>query len=249
MNSYQMKKGVLLVGFATSSVACAQSFVNLNFDSPNPRAILGLGSNSGILSVKDAIPGWSLEIGSATANSVLFNITDLTDAGATLYSFSPVSPTLGRYTLSLSSGVDGAQLASVGISQTGTIPLGSQTLLFDTSVASGDPNFHVSINNQQLSLTPVQSPTGAYNYAASIGQFSGRTGTLLFSFDPGSFPYDGALLDNISFSSTALLAPEPSPWILSGLAGATIVIVTRIRMLSFEKKTLDDSQPDPKCAF
>jgi hypothetical protein len=111
-------------------------------------------------------------------------------------------------------------IAAASISQTGEIPPGTQSLLFDAGGGPEDPPA-VFIGNDGLTLFPVGSGTGgngvAYTvWGGNISSWAGQNEQLTFS--EGVTPSFIALIDDISFSPIAVI-PEPSPLVLTGIGG------------------------------
>jgi hypothetical protein len=104
------------------------------------------------------------------------------------------------------------------ISQTGLVPSGTESLLFDATSYDVTPSsLLVSLGGENLSYTAVSSSTNSsglsYNvYAANISAFAGKIETLTFAVAPGFMG-----LDDIEFSPEII--PEPSAASLLFLGG------------------------------
>jgi hypothetical protein len=96
---------------------------------------------------------------------------------------------------------------SAFIGQTGTIPVGTQSLTF----FANQSGLQVSFGGQNLSFSAIGTGAGYTIYGANISSYAGQTGQLLFT-TPG---VASALLDDIQFSTTAV--PEPSEFALGAL--------------------------------
>src|SRR5208282_6540402 len=111
--------------------------------------------------------------------------------------------------------------ATAGISQTGLIPSGTQSLLFESQIAPvpfGPLN--ILIGTQSVPYVEVGTGPNYIVYGANISAWAGQSEELTFS-DPNDS--GGWEIDDISFSPTAV-APEPSPLVLTGIGGLLFAI-------------------------
>lgn len=192
----------LFIAAMTASLE-AQDFTNLNFEDAM------VSGSSGVFATSDALPGWSAFAGTNELSTIPYN------AGGSL---SPYGLE-GSNSLVISGNFSVA-LGRFSISQTGPVPSGTESLLFD----SYGPSLLVSLGGENLSYTAIASGTNSYGYsystyAANISAFAGQVETLTFS---GS-----GILDDIQFSPEAI--PEPSTAPLVFLGSGILFYVRRLR--------------------
>jgi hypothetical protein len=219
----------IFAGGVSLSVFGQGTFQNLDFEEAN------IGPNTGQpreVSVANALPGWTVDYTDAVHSfqETAIPINYLTLGGVTASimangypSDTTLAPIDGNYSVLLSWGGQSegsSELPAVAsISQTGQIPLGTQSLLFAAQwYAPGPSSPDVSIGGDTLTLFPVGGGTGengvSYTtWGANVSVWAGQTEQLTFSSGEGNL-----LLDDISFSPTAVI-PEPDPLALMGLGG------------------------------
>src|SRR5579863_461931 len=132
------------------------TFLNLNFESANA-SVLGTNQSGGVVSAKDALPGWTVYIGGVQTSRVIYNDIPLGSVGVGLIgpnSFLMPSPAIqGSYTAFLNAdefafnGQFGGESAAIG--QTGQIPQNAQTLIFWASPAN---SLQAAFDGQMLPL-------------------------------------------------------------------------------------------------
>jgi len=192
---------MLPVSFITllmSTSLQSQDFTNLNFESA--RVILITNSAvSSIIATSNALPGWSVLAGGGVESPwVHYN-----DYNGSLFS----SMTLLASNQWVIGGNFGVLVADGSISQTGLVPGGVESLLFDATSSS----LVVSLGGQNLSYTAISNALNSYGasytiYGVDISGFAGKVETLAFS---SGLPDNGAVgVDDIRFSPEAV--PEPS---------------------------------------
>jgi hypothetical protein len=221
INSFQILLGLLLAGISRASAQ--GTFQDLNFENANI-----VPNSEQLLDVANALPGWTVIYGDVQQAEIRYNALSLGGTAATLEAAGypgSIAVLDGDFSLFLQGGsIEGVQ-TPVSISQTGQIPFGTQSLLFESPGAN---SLQVSIGNDNLTLFPVGS--GIANdgqnylvYGANVSAFSGRTEQLSFTAPGGSGAY---LIDDISFSPNAV--PEPSPIVLTGIGGLLFALYRRL---------------------
>jgi hypothetical protein len=226
---------IIVFTFATLSAHAQGTFQNLDFESAD---LSPIPPNEGPLvyvSVTSALPGWEAYLGSTPDTQILQN--NYTRGEASVDILGPNYPAAGsfltpgvidgNYSVLLQAGgipqESGTTTAS--IAQTGTVPLGSESIQFK-AWETPFTQFTVSLGGNIL--TPVALGNGA-NYTlfgASIpSSLDGQSAQLEFTVD---FVNPGASwlgLDDISFSPQAV--PEPSPFVFSGIGGLLFALYRR----------------------
>jgi hypothetical protein len=223
---------------AIGALARAQgTFQNLNFEQANIVPIVGNPNYPYAVSVADALPDWTVDYGNVQQSVMLYNDPAIGgETQVTLYAQGypgAVGPIIdGNFSVLLQGGEVNGVATPASISQTGQIPSGTQSLLFD---ATGGPTFptqppEVFIGNQQISFFTLGTGTGngvTYTiFGANISAWSGQTEQLTFTSPVGnSVPFANYLIDDISFSTQSV--PEPSPLVLTGLGGLVFALYRR----------------------
>jgi hypothetical protein len=160
-------KPILLISLLTVIISFSsrgQGFINLNFENANIVFV------SGTLATRNALPSWSAYSGTNQLSTIRYNA-----------SFGVPTPAVGLYG-SNSLAISGNFSASIGrngsISQTGLVPNGSESLLFDATSSS----YLVSLGGQNLSYAAISTGANSFGqsysvYAADISSFAGKTET------------------------------------------------------------------------
>jgi len=208
----------------------SQQFQNLDFESANLPSVPNFGG--GPVPVSEGLPGWTAYLGTVQQTDVLHNVTYNTLASVDIlgptWTKAPEEPGIigGNYSVYLQAGYQGVDVTA-SIEQTGTVPVGSESIQFKAWEMFGG-SFSVSFNGNNLPLTVLgtgQSPSGQpYNlYGVNIAPYAGETGLLDFteSINGGL----SLLLDDINFSTSSV--PEPSPALLVALGGLIFAIFQR----------------------
>ena len=195
-----MKRYSKTVLLAVLAMVChlghAQGFVNLDFESANLS-----GYSFGSVPASAAIPGWTAYSGIVA----LANI-NLVETGSEVQGPVEIAQSTalqGNYYVSLT--WNGNANIHPSISQTGTIPATTQSLIW---WGTGGSSFTaVSINGQSLSFS-LLSNEGYYGiFGADISAYAGQTGQLVFSSNE-PITAGNVWIDNVQFSSSQI--PEPS---------------------------------------
>ena len=197
----------------------AQGFVNLNFESAN---VSGYSPDSRDVPTTSALPGWTAYYSNASGTGVTSQVwydgislggymISIIDSNAP--SFGPIS---GRYSAFLF----GTVQISSSITQTGLVPAGTESLLFDGYV-SGAP-FTVTLGDQTIAMAPLQTFSNYTLYGGNIpSALDGQSEALTFTEPPAVGVQPSMFeLDNIQFSNSSV--PEPSALGLSALCGIFI---------------------------
>jgi hypothetical protein len=188
----------------------SQGFVNLNFESTT----LASNGTPSTVATTVGLPGWDATIGGVSQSTILYNNGTLGNSAVAIQGYNVFSPTIaGNFSAALTAGATG----NASISQTGLIPADTLSLLFESyTTGNGLPTLSVTINGQNISISPLQTTANYILYGGDISSFADQTVNLAFtavSDYPQGFGY--YVLDNIQFSNTAV--PEPNSLALSGL--------------------------------
>jgi hypothetical protein len=222
--------GIVLGLLALGLDAQGQAFLNLNFESANVSAY-GIGPAD--IPVANGVPGWTAYIDGSSQPDVIYNDASLGGAAVELQSSNnPQAYPLvqGKYFVILIGGYRNE--GTVGIGQTGTVPLNARSLVF----WGFDDSMIITFNSQPLVFTDIGNTANGYGiFTADISSFAGQTGQLLFTAPDGNSlpnqlpPGDGGsgLIDNIQFSP--LPAPEPGTLALGALGGLLLAWQQRKR--------------------
>ena len=196
-----------------------QGFVDLNFESATlATAPPPWGSSS--VEFAQAFPGWSESIGLNT--NALYDAVPLDTVGISIIdkSFSswpawPGPVIQGNYSAVLASGdgytVNGGGPTAATLSQTGLVPVGTESLQFEANEYLDSPaSLVVTLGGQTLTLAVLGTGTNYTRYGADVSQWAGQTANLAFTVLAEN-PHRGdeyLVLDAIQFSSEPV--PEPS---------------------------------------
>jgi hypothetical protein len=175
-----------------------------------------------------AFPGWTAYVGGLPLDAdsyknALYNNEFLDSSGISIVdrNFAYGSVIQGNYTAILQAGwgLGVFQPADTMLSQTGIVPSGSQSLLFEARFTYGPPptSFGVTLGGQTLSVVPLLTTAHYTLYGADIHTWADQTADLAFTAFSGRPYIDNAYLtlDAIQFSDQPI--PEPSVLALSAL--------------------------------
>jgi hypothetical protein len=213
MKNNKVRNIVLICFFIlVRQIGFSQGFVNLDFEHPT----LPLNPVNSMVPIGAALPGWTGYAGTTQLSSgtqIWYDTISLGAAAISLQGPGSTEPILqGSYTVGLQGSSAGAP-ESVGIGQTGQVPMTAESLLF---LGTQGGNLQVTFNGQLLPTVQLGIGPNGVQYGADISAFAGQTGQLLFTAPPNG----GDFLDNIQFSPNVI--PEPSMWALM-LCGARLL--------------------------
>jgi hypothetical protein len=117
---------------------------------------------------------------------------------------------------------------TASITQTGLVPPGTQSLLFDAQAAGAGTGgtLEVQVGSQTVPITALFSEPNYTVYGANISAWSGDTESLTFTASTSVSGINNWEIDDISFSPTAVI-PEPSPVALAGIGGVVFAAYWR----------------------
>jgi hypothetical protein len=204
---------ILLVSLVLCSSGHTQGFVNLNFESTT----LAYNATPSTVATTVGLPGWNASIGGISQSTILYNNGTLGNSAVAIQGYAnSLTPVIaGTFSASLTAGATG----NASISQTGLIPANSLSLLFESYTSgNGLPTLSVTIDGQNISVSPLLTTANYTLYGGDISAFAGQPANLAFtavSNYPQGFGY--YVLDEISFSTNPV--PEPSTLGLIALGG------------------------------
>jgi hypothetical protein len=199
------------VGLLSVLSAGAQaSFQNLDFEQANP--IFVGNPLLGIVTVASALPYWTVTEEGVQATEIFFNDMSLGAPSVDLVGSGDVygpPPIDGNYSVLLQGSFPG----SAEISQTGTIPSGTESLFFEAQ--PGEGTLDVLIGTQVVLFSAVGTGPNYTLYGANISAWAGDTEQLTFSAAQDDSGLNNWEIDDISFSQV----PEPSIVALTAIGG------------------------------
>jgi hypothetical protein len=215
---------VILIAFLSSSASAQGTFQNLNFEQANPMPISG----TQFITTASAFPSWIVTVGGVPQTETTENdpsggapFVMLVGPGGA-FGYAPID---GNYSVLLQ-GSFSSSLPS--ISQTGTIPAGTQSLLFEAdALPTGFPGaLELQIGTQTVPFAAVGTGPNYTLYGANISEWSGETEQLTFTaLESPAAGLNNWEIDDISFSTTTV--PEPSPLALTGVGGLLFALYRR----------------------
>ena len=245
-----MKSQIALVILLTTGMwsAFSQGFVNLDFNSAQLSAY---GAGPAFVPASDAIPGWTVYLGTNQQTTVLYNSITLGDGNVSIIGTNApfpylVSPIPGNnYTVVLEAGPNPSSSSpnsvNASIAQSGLIPATAQSILFTASIPSPlVAGFQVTIAGQVIPVTEISCIDTYYAmYEGNVSAFAGQIAELEFTDLASTESTEGNLnLGAISFSSS----PIPEPGTLGLLATGGLLIGWRWRR-NFRKVQCESGDP------
>jgi hypothetical protein len=229
---------IVAITFETSTIY-GQGFMNLNFEqasvAPAPLNYTPSDAQNPICAAS-ALPYWTVTEDGTVCTAVWGEPVALDETSVALVAAS-ANPIQGNYSVQLSAYADAPSdlYRSSSISQTGLIPIGTQSIQFliasPTNAGSVPPNPTMTLNGSPISLSVVSQSGGVMTMGGNVSAFAGDTATLAFlcqATTGASFPANENYfnLDNIQFSTSPV--PEPSEIALTAL-GALFLCFRRWR--------------------
>jgi len=208
--------------------AFAQSFLNLNFEQATvTTAPPGYTPSDAFnpISSDDALPYWTVSEDGVVCNAIWGSPVALDETSVALVSGS-YSPINGSYSVQLSAYADAPAgfYRSSSISQTGLVPVGTQSIQFyirsPSQAGSVLPNPIIILNGTPISIFQISQSGSIITMGGDISAFAGTTAVLTVlcqATTGGTFPSNENIfnLDDIQFSPTSV--PEPSEFALGAL--------------------------------
>ena len=228
-----IKKGLhliwlVIIPFVLLHTASGQGFVNLNFEQASiASAPSGYTPSDAFdpISATSALPHWVVSEDGTICTAVWGAPVALDETSVALVS-AGYSPIQGNYSVELSAYADASSpyFRNSSISQTGFIPIGTQSIQFlmvnpfPTSGIQANPV--VTLNGTPINLSQISASGGVIAMVGDVSAFAGTTANLTFlcaATQGGGFPANENYfsLDNIQFS--AVPVPEPSEFALAAL--------------------------------
>jgi hypothetical protein len=212
---------LLALNLAPAATAMAQgTFQDLDFEAAN---VTGYQPNFPV-PTSSALPGWQTSIGTSPTSSVSLDGASESGAEISIFNNNPTygtTPIEGNYSVILFGGaVLPDSLESASISQTGTVPSGTQSIEFDGNVA-GAP-FVVTLGGETIDMVPLHSFVNYELWGGNISPaMAGQSETLTFTEPPpAGTPPSEFQLDDIMFSPTSVITtPEPDALTLMSVGG------------------------------
>jgi hypothetical protein len=200
--------GILL---AAMSVQVLGDFQNMDFENPIEPLVPAADST---ISTTDGVPGWTVYLGSDPDTRMPYNTSSIGAPSVALRGPGSQYVLQGNYTVLLQ-GEWHDQLIPASIAQTGQIPTDSLSVVFDLFTYS---NIELSFAGHAIPLVQIGSEPGYNIVGGDISAFAGVTGELRFTAQGNK---DG-LIDDIRFSTEALVVPEPATAVLFAMGALAL---------------------------
>ncbi len=205
-----------------SQQALAQGFIDLDFEDATIVQVPSSGFNT--VDFASAFPGWVGCIAGVPQASAIYDNLLLDSSGIAIIDANDRfgGPIQGSYSLVLQAGYllwqSPLQNADVSIAQTGVVPPGARSLLFDAELSGAAASFAVSLNGQALPIVAVSAGSGYAEYGADVSAFDGEVATLAFTVFPQQphFGDNEMVLDAIQFSFQPIPEPSVAPLLALG---------------------------------
>jgi hypothetical protein len=177
----------LITILATSSIDAQPAFQNLNFEQANPISA-GNPFYPYLITSASGLPYWTVSYGNVQQTQIPYNAPStgatwvtLIGPGSETFGESPID---GNYSVLLTGG--GTPLGA-SISQTGLIPPGTQSLLFEAQPEiPGFGLLDVSIGGENVPFFAVGTGSDYTLYGVNITAWADQTEQLTFSAPSGS---------------------------------------------------------------
>jgi hypothetical protein len=213
-----------LAAFGSCLASAQGTFQNLDFDA----TLIPEDQSPGRVNVTDALPGWTVYIGTNAQTQMGFNFasfggTSISLQGTNTTAFPGINCNVPGfycgYSALLQGGLAGGDLVPIdaSIAQTGLIPADSKSIRFET--LGGSFPLVVSVGGHALPLAVISLTGNVFVLGADISAYAGQTAELKFdALAPpiGTFPSPSNWeIDSIQFSTSTI--PEPGALALVGL--------------------------------
>jgi hypothetical protein len=154
------------------------------------------------IATTNALPGWTVFIGSNQASQITYDDPALGSTFVTLNATNGENIS-GNFSVLLQGGLTAS---AASIIQTGSVPVSAESLLFEAQPGAG--TLQVSLGGQNLPFFALSSGANYTLYGTDVSAFAGQAEQLMFSAlrAPGGF--NNWNIDNIQFSNQQV--PEPS---------------------------------------
>lgn len=207
----------LLFWLVAGQTVFSQGFVNLDFESANIVPDLSSPYYPYGIAITNALPGWSVY--GSTQGDITYNDPSVGSTWVTLIATNGLQIS-GNFSVFLTGGLSPYPAT---ISQTGLVPIGAKSLLFQAQ--AGNSSLVVSLGGQALNYFVLSTGSNYTLYGADISGFSGLSEELMFSATQVSSGLNNWNIDNIQFSTSPV--PEPSTLALSAFGG--LLLAWRLR--------------------
>ncbi len=204
-----------LLLLAAELTALSQGFVNLDFEDAQIIPTVGSPYYPYGIATTNALPGWTVYIGPNQQSQITYNDPAL---GSTWVSLDATNGFQidGNYDVFLQGGLNDSGDSSASISQTGLVPVGTESLQFKAQSGLPLGSLVVSLGGQNISFFALSIGSNYTLYGGDIPSiFGGQSEQLTISALEGYSTAAGWALDDIQFSPSSV--PEPGALCLSVL--------------------------------
>lgn len=205
---------VVLLLFIGRQAGFSQSFINLNFESAKIISATDSPYYPYGIATSNAVPGWTVLIGGVQQSEIVYNDPALGGTSVNLWATNG-EQIAGNYSVLLQGG---GSASAASISQTGLVPVGTQSLLFEAQ--SGPGTLEVTLGGQDISFSAISDELNYTIYGGNIpSDMAGQSEQLMFSALEGvdTDGHNDWNIDDIQFSTSPV--PEPGALALSALGG------------------------------